>query len=481
MSLSTALTIAQSALGSTSRQVGTVSRNVANVNNADYNRRTAVQVTTVPGARVAQIQRAADEQLLRQNIAAISAYSGQSTLSAGLDRLTTSVNGVDNASAAATALSKLATALQTYSATPSNNNLAAVAVQSARDVVTALNEGSAAIQNTRQQADEEIASSVSQLNDLLKKFEQANNEVVSGTRLGRDTSDALDARDATLKQIAELVPVSAITRGSNDVVLVTNDGTTLFETTPREVKFTQTFGFGANTSGNAVTIDGVPVKGGSGASGKIAGLVELRDGATVKLQAQLDEVARGVIMAFRETDQTGGGSLDKAGLFSWSGGPDLPGASLQSGLAAAITVNAAFDVAQGGNPVLLRDGGANGTAYKANTTNSASYASLIIGYGDRLEAPIAFDPAAGLGASAGLNTFASASVGWLDGARQQATTGAETNEALVSRISEALSNATGVNQDTEMSLLLDLENSYQATARLIKAVDEMMQSLMAAV
>ena len=72
-------------------------------------------------------------------------------------------------------------------------------------------------------------------------------------------------------------------------------------------------------------------------------------------------------------------------------------------------------------------------------------------------------------------------IGWLNGARQQATTGAETNEALMSRTSEALSNATGVNQDTEMSLLLDLENSYQATARLIKAVDEMMQSLMAAV
>lgn len=481
MSLSTALNIAQSALGSASRQVGTVSRNVANVNNADYNRRVAVQVTTVPGARVAQIQRAADEQLFRQNIAAISAQSGQGALSAGLDRLTTAVNGVDNASAAATALGKLAVALQTYSATPSNNNLAAVTVQSARDVVTALNEGSAAIQNTRQQADEEIAASVDKLNDLLGKFEQANNEVVSGTRLGRDTSDALDARDATLKQIAELVPVSAVTRGSNDVVLVTGDGTTLFETSPREVKFTQTFGFGANTAGKAVTIDGVPVKGGAGASGKIAGLVELRDGATVKLQAQLDEVARGVITAFRETDRTGGGAPDKPGLFTWAGGAALPGAGLQNGLAATIAINAAFDPDKGGNPVLLRDGGANGAAYKANTTNSASYAGLIIGYGDRLEAPIAFDPAAGLGVSAGLNTFASASVGWLNGMRQQAATGAETNEALVSRTSEALSNATGVNQDTEMSLLLDLENSYQATTRLIKTVDEMMQALMAAV
>ena len=47
-----------------------------------------------------------------------------------------------------------------------------------------------------------------------------------------------------------------------------------------------------------------------------------------------------------------------------------------------------------------------------------------------------------------------------------------------SRTAEALSNDTGVNVDQEMSLLLDLEHSYQASARLIKAVDDMLAALL---
>ena len=49
------------------------------------------------------------------------------------------------------------------------------------------------------------------------------------------------------------------------------------------------------------------------------------------------------------------------------------------------------------------------------------------------------------------------------------------------RTAEALSNATGVNVDMEMSLLLDLEHTYAASARLIKAVDDMLSSLLLAV
>ena len=65
--------------------------------------------------------------------------------------------------------------------------------------------------------------------------------------------------------------------------------------------------------------------------------------------------------------------------------------------------------------------------------------------------------------------------------RQEASRASESKEALAVRTAEALSNETGVNVDKEMSLLLDLEHSYEASARLIKAVDEMLATLLAAV
>ena len=65
--------------------------------------------------------------------------------------------------------------------------------------------------------------------------------------------------------------------------------------------------------------------------------------------------------------------------------------------------------------------------------------------------------------------------------RKDASSAAEGKEALATRTEEALSNATGVNVDMEMSLLLDLEHTYEASARLIKAVDDMLSSLLMAV
>jgi flagellar hook-associated protein 1 FlgK len=305
---------------------------------------------------------------------------------------------------------------------------------------------------------------------------------LQGTIAGRDVSDSFDKREALLQQISEYVPISTIGRANNDMVITTTSGATLFETLPREVTFEPTTGYSAGSTGNQVYVDGVPLPVGTGgdtnSSGKLAGLIQLRDQVAPMLQAQLDEVARGMIEAFAETDQSGGGGPALAGLFSWSGGPALPtGGTLSNGLASRIIINPAMDSTAGGNASVLRDGGANGANYVANTSNGASYADLLIAYQARLDQPIAFDPAAGAGATASVMGYSTNSISWLESVRKKADGAQLAKEALVVRTSEALSNATGVNMDQEMSLLLELEHSYQASTRLIQAVDEMFAAL----
>jgi flagellar hook-associated protein 1 FlgK len=485
MSLTSALSIAQSALSNTSRQTSVVSRNIADASNPDYNRRSAVVTSSAPGARVVEIQRAANEQLFRQNLAALSSWEGQSALLDGLETLKTSVNGVDNASSAAKLIGKFQEALHLYSATPSNRTLAENAIDAARQVAQALNDGSESIQTFRAQTDQQIANSVDDLNSLLSEFHEANKQVVAGTRAGRDVSEALDKRDALLKKISEQLPVSTITRGDSDMVVMTKDGTMLYEAVPRTVSFQPLSGYAAGMPGNAVYVDGVSIASGSGAntdaSGKIAGLMQLRDSVAPTMQSQLDEIARGLVTAFAETDPAGV-QPNRAGLFTWSGAPAIPPAgTLIDGLAGSIGINAAFDSTLGGDPVKLRDGGANGAAYVWNSGGAASYSQLLISYGDRLDAPMAFDPSTALGANATISGYSASSVGWLESMRQGAASAADTKSALMVHTAEALSNDTGVNIDQEMSLLLDLEHSYEASARLMKAVDEMLSSLIAAV
>ncbi|MBZ9842501.1 flagellar hook-associated protein FlgK [Mesorhizobium sp. CA5] len=482
MSLSSALSIAQSALLATSKQTSVVSRNVADASNPDYTRRIAVVTSTAPGARAVEIQRAANELLFRQNLSALSAWSGQSALYNGMDQLELSVNGVDNASSPSTAIAKLQQSLQLYATTPSNQNLGTSVIDAAKQVVNSLNSGTKAIQDFRTQADSQIATAVDDLNSLLGQFQDANKAVISGTRSGTDVSDALDQRDALLKRISEYVPVSTFTRGDNDMVVTTKDGTTLFETVPRSVTFAPSAGYSAGTPGNTVYIDNVPVSAGTGdnatADGKLAGLLKLRDGVASTMQSQLDEIARGLITAFAETAPP---QPNAAGLFTWSGAPAIPAAgTLVDGLAGSIGVNVAFDPSAGGNPALLRDGGANGAAYIVNTGN-ASYSDLLISYGNKLDQPMAFDASAGIAVSSGVSDYAANAIGWFEGVRQQASTNADSKQALAARTAEALSNDTGVNVDQEMSLLLDLEHTYQASAHMMKTVSDMLDALMSAV
>ena len=297
-------------------------------------------------------------------------------------------------------------------------------------------------------------------------------------------SDALDQRDALLKKISEYVPVSSFTRGDNDMVITTKDGTTLFETIPRSVSFTPSPGYAAGVAGNTVYIDNVPVSAGSGgnasADGKIAGLSS--PCATASPQPCRASSTRPRAGSSPPLPRPRRRYPTRRACSPGRGAPTVPLAgTLVNGLAGSISVNAAIDPSVGGNATLLRDGGANGAAYVANTGGGASYADLLIGYGDKLDTPMAFDPSAGITTASSVADYSANAIGWFESVRQQASTNADTKEALATRTAEALSNDTGVNVDQEMSLLLDLEHTYQASARMMKTVDDMLSALLDAV
>jgi flagellar hook-associated protein 1 FlgK len=256
---------------------------------------------------------------------------------------------------------------------------------------------------------------------------------------------------------------------------------------PRTVTFDPTAGYSATTVGNAIKIDGVPLSAGTGgnttASGQLQAMVQLRDSTATTMQSQLDEIARGLINATAETDPSGTGTLaDTPGLFTWPGAPAMPAdGTLVPGLAGLISVNPAMDSTVGGSASVLRDGGAGGAGYVANADGSASYSDLLIRYSQNLDKPINFDPSAGAGSNASVMTYSTNAISSFEAGRKDASDAADNKNALMTRSAQALSNSTGVNIDEEMSMLLDLEHSYQASARMISTVDSMLGALLDAV
>jgi flagellar hook-associated protein 1 FlgK len=489
MTLSVGLGIAQTGLSVTADQTAVVSRNIANASDPLATRKIANVVTgSGGGVRLASITRVFNDALFKNVLSSTSASTMQKAIVGSLDYLDQTISDPELDASPAALVTKFTSILQQYADTPSNTVMARAAVSAAADLVNGLNTASHTVQEVRKQADDEMAASVERLNTLLSQFETVNAAIVKGTRTGADVTDQLDARDRILASIAEEVGVTTVSRANNDMALYTDSGVTLFDVTARKVAFDRTAGFGGATTGNPVYVDGVPITGNVGgmpaASGRLVGLAAIRDDIAVTYQSQLDEIARGLIEAFAESDQSATPSLpDVPGLFTYSGAPAMPpGGTILPGLAASIRVNPSFDPLQGGDPNLLRDGGISGNpAYVYNAAGSAGFQDRLNGLVDGLLANRSFDPTARAGASATLAGFAAASVGWLQEERRSSGAEADYRATLLDRSSQALSKITGVNLDEEMTTLLELERSYQASSKIISTIDSMFDALLAAV
>ena len=147
-----------------------------------------------------------------------------------------------------------------------------------------------------------------------------------------------------------------------------------------------------------------------------------------------------------------------------------------AGLAARIGVNPAVDPALGGDLARLRDG----VTMNFNIDGDAAFSDRLYGMLQALDQPQGFDPATGINPNTTLSRFASSSVSWLEAGRQEASQEASFRDTFLERTRESLSNVTGVNLDEELAMMMELERSYGASARIISAVDTMLQTLLAA-
>ena len=377
-------------------------------------------------------------------------------------------------------------ALQTYSEAPQDTASAQAAVIAAQNLAEGLNNAGATVLTVRDQANSDIASSVATINNILSQFQQVNQTIVSGTTSGANVTDAMDQRDSLLQQLSSQIGITTVTGANNDMEIFTDSGVTLFDETPRSVTFTPTATLSPDVPGNAVYADGVPITvAGSSFSiqtGALAGLVQVRDNIGVTYQSQLDEIASGLITDFQETDQSGGTAPAQAGLFTDGSDLQVPSTgTVDAGLASTIQVASSVI----SNPSLLRDGGisSNGAApYVYNPQpGDAGYSTRLTQLITNLSQPLDFASGADAGTQISVAEFAAGSASWLGAQSQQASTSASYSTAVQSSATTALSNATGVNLDDELTNMLALEQSYQASAKLVSSINTLYSSLFAAI
>jgi len=181
MSLTAALNTARSSLSATSAQISVSSRNVSGASDPSYSRKIATTITNADGsARIAQVSRATDNALYFTMLSATSKAAGQEAIANGLDMLSATVGDPQSDQSPAGRLSALTTALQQFANEPDSQALAESVLMEASELATTVNNAAQKVSDVRRTADQDIAASVTNINELLTRFEKLNDQAVQG-------------------------------------------------------------------------------------------------------------------------------------------------------------------------------------------------------------------------------------------------------------------------------------------------------------
>ena len=466
MSINSAYNIANTGLKSTGKWAELVSNNIANADSDSYGRRTLSKTTTAMGTAVANgVNRAVDQSLTRMYHSELARMTRQDAIADGVSAYATSLGDVDDASSPAALLTNFQSDLDLLYNDPSDASVQQAAVQSAGAIATGLNTLSRDLDTSLKEVRNSLLASVDEVNKLLSDVALLNQRLENTLPNSQQRAALEDQMGDKLNQLAEFIDFRTETNGNGSVDVMTTDGYRLVED---DASFDLNYNVGSGVL-TAGTVDITPPNG--IAEGRLAGQIELVNDIMPQMQLQLDEFARALIQTFEAADASL--AAGDTGLFTDEGLAYDP--ARITGLASRIEINDAVLPEQGGEISRIRDG------MNAVTPGPSGSAIQIGAFLDGLDAAQTFDGATSLPTNVSLSDYASALIADQQNTRATAEKEQEGLAASASSLNSARLNAQGVNIDTELQDLLMIEQAYAANSKVISTLNEMIDSLLAAV
>lgn len=482
MSIAGALNNALSGLTATSKGTETVASNLANVMTPGYGRR-EVSLSSqalgggMGGVHVEGVSRLINNNLVAESRLALSSKSEADVLSSFFSAIGTVIGLPGEQASLGGGLNEFHAALQAAAARPDDEIRLGQVVEAAVGLTAKLNEASAAVQDARSNADTAIAAEVSQLNEGLELVALLNRKIARATAEGMDVSGLTDQRQNAIDLISRIVPLQEISRDHGAVALFTTEGVPLLDgSRPTEIGYQSVGQMTPDLVVGTPPVGRLIVNGQElsqdrmrlFAGGSLAANFAIRDEHAPQIQAELDALALDIYQRISTTSVDPTLGLTDPGLFTDAG--SLASGLASQGLAARITVNATV---LAGNAELwrVRDG------LLAAAPGATGDSSLLTRMADALADTRPAD-------SSGILTgIASLQGRFADVEARVATrrVDAENEATMRSGRWDVISGnllADGVDSDAEMQRLLQYEQAYAANARVIQAIEEMMDQIL---
>ena len=324
MGLSASLSNALSGMHVSQNSLEVLSRNVSNSGTPGYHKQSLSVIDTVAGsssyARSGTVQRAFNKSLQVFYTNAVSDAAFANTRAASLDRLQSYLGKPGEAGSLDTMFGNLQNAFQALSTSPDNYASRATVVTQAQAMVTTLNSLTRDVQQLRQEAENEMAATVDQLNLAVTSLKSVNDKLGDLSSDNATRATLMDQRDRLVSEIAELIDVRVDYRSDDTVALMTRSGVGILDGTASRFSFTPAGALSADkqfsndpaesrvgkltlTNLSGTTIDLVQQR--VVQTGKLGALIELRDTTLVAAQDQLDEIAAGLAQAMSTVKTAG--------------------------------------------------------------------------------------------------------------------------------------------------------------------------------
>jgi flagellar hook-associated protein 1 FlgK len=456
MSLAATLEKALTGLRASQAGIDIVGRNLANVNTPGYTRKFQQLQPQTFGGEGAGVQQLPEARFVNSGVE--KQFRDNFSLNENLKVLDDFLSRFEDAFGAPNAdisianeITKLADTYRKLAEKPDSVTAQNGVIAEAQQVARVLNQLTTVIQDLRTEADRQTAVSVNQVNTSLDRVKQLNDEI--GTRFvqGLATGDLEDLRDVEVEKVAKEMDITYFTRGNNELVILTGKGRSLIEGPVSKLTFTNTSTISAQAVYpvlSGVFLSGTDIKT-EITGGRIGAYLSLRDTRLANgagNQGVIDSLASAMTLSF---------AARGVELFQDAGVTFLVANTI--GYAGRIAVNPLVIA----NPWKTRDG----TVVGAELTNARGDATTPLVIVDMFENTATFTS----GIATGVNALISQNV--------DVKARADYQDNLTNALDQRRKNDSGVNTDQELQLMIQLQASYNAAARIIQTVQQMYDEL----
>jgi len=440
-------------------------QNLANVNNPAYARQ-RVQMQTSPtisstlgeqgtGVQVTAIQQMRDALLDSQitGETSVGGYwnsqqSGLQSAQIGLGEYIDSTSGSATSTDGTTSgiaddLSGLFSAFKSVATSPESLTDRQLLMSNAQTLATRLNQASTNLSNVKDQLNQSLDGNVKDANQLISDIANLNKSISAAEAPGgSQPNDLIDLRQSKLESLANLVNITSST-GDNGAVNISIDGNQIVsDSTVADTL--QTYDAGGGQMLVRTATGGTPL---NLTGGEMKGTIDARDGTLATLQTGLDTLASQLITQVNAIHDVGYGMSGTSGAKFFNGSD-----------ASDISVNSALV----SDPSLVQAAGAPG----ASGDNSVALAL----------SQLANAPQAGLGNQTFSQAY-SQTVAGLGYSLNNANTQVNDSTKVQSMLSQQRDSVSGVSIDEEMTSLIGFQKAYEASAKLVTAVDQMLETV----